>query len=159
MDWRCTSNGFWIAPPPPPPRAQMFGLKISRAPPPPTHKQASCGNAAIAQLGERQTEDLKVPGTIPGLGIIFSGGGCPSNRKEMPQLLSGPRRAVSPTNRPSIHTTHEPQNHFPPPSSRRIERSHRHPSKPSCQSTGTPDSSPERLSPHRTTLSPFKTVL
>ena len=28
--------------------------------------------AAIAQLGERQTEDLKVPGSIPGLGIIVS---------------------------------------------------------------------------------------
>ena len=27
--------------------------------------------AAIAQLGERQTEDLKVPGSIPGLGISF----------------------------------------------------------------------------------------
>ena len=27
--------------------------------------------AAIAQLGERQTEDLKVPGSIPGLGIII----------------------------------------------------------------------------------------
>ena len=27
--------------------------------------------AAIAQLGERQSEDLKVPGSIPGLGIIF----------------------------------------------------------------------------------------
>ena len=25
--------------------------------------------AAIAQLGERQTEDLKVPGSIPGLGV------------------------------------------------------------------------------------------
>ena len=25
-------------------------------------------NAAIAQLGERQTEDLKVPGSIPGHG-------------------------------------------------------------------------------------------
>ena len=25
--------------------------------------------AAIAQLGERQTEDLEVPGSIPGLGI------------------------------------------------------------------------------------------
>jgi hypothetical protein len=32
-------------------------------------KQAS---AAIAQLGERQTEDLKVPGSIPGRGIHFS---------------------------------------------------------------------------------------
>ena len=27
--------------------------------------------AAIAQLGERQTEDLKVPGSIPGLGRIL----------------------------------------------------------------------------------------
>ena len=27
--------------------------------------------AAIAQLGERQTEDLKVPGSIPGLGTIW----------------------------------------------------------------------------------------
>ena len=27
--------------------------------------------AAIAQLGERQTEDLKVPGSIPGRGIYF----------------------------------------------------------------------------------------
>ena len=26
--------------------------------------------AAIAQLGERQTEDLKVPGLIPGLGML-----------------------------------------------------------------------------------------
>ena len=36
------------------------------------------GVAAIAQLGERQTEDLKVPGSIPGLGIIFwhNGGGA-----------------------------------------------------------------------------------
>ena len=28
--------------------------------------------AEIAQLGERQTEDLKVPGSIPGLGKVFS---------------------------------------------------------------------------------------
>ena len=26
--------------------------------------------AAIAQLGERQTEDLEVPGSIPGFGIL-----------------------------------------------------------------------------------------
>ena len=26
----------------------------------------------IAQLGERQTEDLKVPGSIPGRGILFA---------------------------------------------------------------------------------------
>ena len=28
--------------------------------------------AVIAQLGERQTEDLKVPGSIPGRGICFN---------------------------------------------------------------------------------------
>ena len=28
--------------------------------------------AAIAQLGERQTEDLKVPGSIPGLGMLHA---------------------------------------------------------------------------------------
>ena len=27
-------------------------------------------NAAIAQMGERQTEDVKVPGFIPGLGTF-----------------------------------------------------------------------------------------
>ena len=29
------------------------------------------GQAGIAQLGERQTEDLKVPGSIPGHGNNF----------------------------------------------------------------------------------------
>ena len=29
-------------------------------------------SAAIAQLGERQTEDLEVLGSIPGLGIVFA---------------------------------------------------------------------------------------
>ena len=28
--------------------------------------------AAIAQLGERQTEDLKVPGSIPGRGTLLA---------------------------------------------------------------------------------------
>ena len=32
-------------------------------------------SAAIAQLGERQTEDLKVPGTIPGVGMLAQGMG------------------------------------------------------------------------------------
>ena len=32
--------------------------------------RAQMSSAAIAQLGERQTEDLKVPGSIPGLGIF-----------------------------------------------------------------------------------------
>ena len=30
-------------------------------------------SAAIAQLGERQTEDLKVPGSIPVGGTVFFG--------------------------------------------------------------------------------------
>ena len=29
-----------------------------------------CGVASVAQLGERQTEDLKVPGSIPGRGTF-----------------------------------------------------------------------------------------
>ena len=33
--------------------------------------------AAIAQLGERQTEDLKVPGSIPGGGTTFFTQICP----------------------------------------------------------------------------------
>ena len=42
------------------------------APQDPTHRtNLAPGNleATIAHLGERQTEDLKVPGSIPGLGI------------------------------------------------------------------------------------------
>ena len=35
---------------------------------------ASQPQAAIAQLGERQTEDLKVLGSIPGLGKFFTAG-------------------------------------------------------------------------------------
>ena len=31
----------------------------------------SSKKAVIAQLGERQTEDLKVPGSIPGRGMVF----------------------------------------------------------------------------------------
>ena len=40
--------------------------------------------AAIAQLGKRQTEDLKVPGSIPGLGIL----GCGVKRKSSQRWLS-----------------------------------------------------------------------
>ena len=32
--------------------------------------------AATAQLGERQTEDLKVPGSIPGLGMLHAAQCC-----------------------------------------------------------------------------------
>ena len=38
-------------------------------------------SAAIAQLGKRQTEDLEVPGSIPGLGIISDVTGCRSDRQ------------------------------------------------------------------------------
>ena len=37
--------------------------------------------AAIAQLGERQTEDLKVPGSIPGLGIVLACAGPDRHKK------------------------------------------------------------------------------
>ena len=40
-------------------------------------ESSSC-TAEIAQLGERQTEDLKVPGSIPGLGILFTASKFPS---------------------------------------------------------------------------------
>ena len=43
--------------------------------------RAQMSSAAIAQLGERQTEDLKVPGSIPGLGIIPDETGCRSEQK------------------------------------------------------------------------------
>ena len=33
--------------------------------------KCSSKKAVIAQLGERQTEDLKVPGSIPGRGMFF----------------------------------------------------------------------------------------
>ena len=51
--------------------------------------------AAIAQLGERQTEDLKVPGSIPGLGI-FSFPGFAQNA-----IAPCPRQAL----RSPWHTT------------------------------------------------------
>ena len=37
--------------------------------------------AAIAQLGERQTEDLKVPGSIPSLGTRLTARGGATMRK------------------------------------------------------------------------------
>ena len=43
--------------------------------------------AAIAQLGERQTEDLKVPGSIPGLGISLY---VPSARPELSVPIARP---------------------------------------------------------------------
>jgi hypothetical protein len=64
--------------------------------------------AAIAQLGERQTEDLKVPGSIPGLGtlveLLFVYIWCQlSTARQRSPLLAGPltpieqRSAISST--------------------------------------------------------------
>ena len=52
------------------PARDQAELKRSR-PAAGTKKLPTLFAAAIAQLGERQTEDLKVPGSIPGLGIFF----------------------------------------------------------------------------------------
>jgi hypothetical protein len=51
--------------------------------------------AAIAQLGERQTEDLKVPGSIPGLGtlaeLLFVCIWCQlATARQRPPPLAGP---------------------------------------------------------------------
>ena len=43
--------------------------------------------AAIAQLGESQTEDLKVPGSIPGIGIYLLSA-CAVRRERRLQSLS-----------------------------------------------------------------------
>ena len=50
--------------------------------------KSSIPTAAIAQLGERQTEDLKVPGSIPGGGTFYrppplSGNQKPTTRFEL----------------------------------------------------------------------------
>ena len=54
--------------------------------------------AAIAQLGERQTEDLEVPGSIPGFGILcprtFSG--WTHSDPELTRTDDTPRRHVVP---------------------------------------------------------------
>ena len=47
--------------------------------------------AAIAQLGERQTEDLEVPGSIPGLGILIT----VSHHLQKAQLGPGPKSSAS----------------------------------------------------------------
>ena len=47
-------------------------------------------SAAIAQLGERQTEDLKVPGSIPGLGIIQGAAECRTERTTECRGQKGP---------------------------------------------------------------------
>ena len=66
--------------------------------------------AAIAQLGERQTEDLKVPGSIPGLGIPCQGWGlsaaaCAERQTSAPCGKSGARlgRHVSASDEEMVH--------------------------------------------------------
>ena len=48
--------------------SELFSLSVT-ADDATNHPLTSLASAAIAQLGERQTEDLKVPGSIPGLGM------------------------------------------------------------------------------------------
>ena len=66
--------------------------------------------AAIAQLGERQTEELKVPGSIPGLGIPCQGWGlsaavCSERQTSAPCGKSGARlgRHVSASDEEMVH--------------------------------------------------------
>ena len=49
-------------------------------------------SAAIAQLGAGQTEDLKVPGSIPGLGIIPDVTGCRSEQKLITHEMTSCKR-------------------------------------------------------------------
>ena len=49
--------------------SELFSLSVT-ADDATHHSLTSLASAAIAQLGERQTEDLKVPGSIPGLGML-----------------------------------------------------------------------------------------
>ena len=67
-------------------------------------------SAAIAQLGEHQTEDLKVPGSIPGLGIPCQGWGlsaavCSERQTSAPCGKSGARlgRHVSASDEEMVH--------------------------------------------------------
>ena len=61
-----------------PGRGVWSGLDTAAAPS--CRQRATVLTAAIAQLGERQTEDLKVPGSIPGLGIFADPGlACTKN--------------------------------------------------------------------------------
>ena len=53
-------------------------------------------SAAIAQLGERQTEDLKVPGSIPGLGNKCSSQNLNHSNFNFPFIIYG-----LPTNTPA----------------------------------------------------------
>ena len=48
--------------------SELFSLSVT-ADDATHHSLTSLASAAIAQLGERQTEDLKVPGSILGLGM------------------------------------------------------------------------------------------
>ena len=51
-----------------------------------TDRWVSTREAALAQLGERQTEDLKVPGSIPGGGTFWQAGPIgPVERRRFPK--------------------------------------------------------------------------
>ena len=54
-----------------PSRDRFFFLFLGRTGSLVPHSRVPRLLADIAQLGERQTEDLKVPGSIPGVGIFW----------------------------------------------------------------------------------------
>ena len=59
-------------------------------------KAKFCHSAEIAQLGERQTEDLKVPGSIPGSSRTFFFAFCYEEKKKnvlKPGIESGTFRS------------------------------------------------------------------
>ena len=64
MVWRASANGFA-----PVVSEKCVGLCTGK--PMRVARAARERSAAIAQLGERQTEDLEVPGSIPGFGRFF----------------------------------------------------------------------------------------
>ena len=59
-----------------------------------SNEPKSASSAAIAQLGERQTEDLKVPGSIPGLGTSFVQGGQEAVLREATRRRQVPKCAM-----------------------------------------------------------------
>ena len=54
-------------------------------------------DAAIAQLGERQTEDLEVPGSIPGLGSFTSVGICQAQVQYVPSFANSKQVTLWPS--------------------------------------------------------------
>ena len=85
---------------PPGPAARAGLVPIDRCAQRGAKSQPPCPEAAIAQLGERQTEDLKVPGSIPGLGMpsATAWASAPTGAAELSGRL-GPQGSPAPRGR------------------------------------------------------------